>query len=373
MGRVFHYIKRWPCGGGMETILRYHFPEQDRSTNTDGDQRIELQPASNGAWSSIRTLASNSHLKSANSSGNLHLHYNGYGIDWDYDGVKSGNRWIYLHTDYPRLGQWLSRAGRHAAGVVCVSDTLAEKVKSVLPHLTEDRIWTVPLPVATAENHDGSVDPFKRDLVIGYAGRVQVEQKRLDRVAGFLQQLDVSNINYRMEFLGSGKAEEKLRRKFNSNSRVVFHGHKTGRAYWDVLKKWRYMVFFSDYEGLPLTLLEGLGAGVIPVYPDHYDGRGRFARSFPDSLYEAGNPVAAARLIVNMETGAPGRTIETLRERTTKFLAPHNKQSYLEKFRQWNRAAESPDGAIRNACFPAFLPAWVYHRYNRILQSGTIL
>ena len=51
------------------------------------------------------------------------------------------------------------------------------------------------------------------------------------------------------------------------SDRTVFHGRKSGDEYYSVLSGWDFITSVSDYEGLPISMLEAFSAGVLRLCP----------------------------------------------------------------------------------------------------------
>jgi glycosyltransferase involved in cell wall biosynthesis len=102
-------------------------------------------------------------------------------------------------------------------------------------------------------------------LRLGYAGRIERGQKRLDLLPGLLDALDARGLDYRFELTGTGALLPGLQQRLGA--RVRFHGRLPEEAYWRILSGWDAAVYFSEHEGGPIALLEAMSVGAIPFYP----------------------------------------------------------------------------------------------------------
>ncbi len=290
--------------------------------------------------------------------------YNGYGLGWGIAAEPTARRILYLHSDYPGFNRWVARLAPHADAVLCCNAALRGKTLRAVGRFGDGRVFAVPLPVDMAEEPPMGPPHSGGPVVIGYSGRVQVAQKRLDRLGAFFAALETAGIDYRFEILGEGDALPDLRRRFAENPRVTFHGHRTGDDYRDILRGWKYLFFCSDYEGLPVSLLEGVAAGAVPVYPDFHGGADWPGRLDPALLYPNGDVGAAAEVVRRVETTWGPAPWALFRKRARTLLAEHTPDNYLAAFDAAMGAVAvlPPRRRPRPAPWLRFTPLWLAHR-----------
>lgn len=260
------------------------------------------------------------------------IYHNFWGMAFFADLDNAKRRIGVLHTDTPGLASWLKQLRGLADGALCVSKPLLDLVKQALPELGEGRTALLPYPV-TRERAEVSQSPIlSRPIILGFAGRLSFEQKRVDRFPELIEALDRLRVDFRFEFLGDGPQANWLKRRFEDDRRVKFHGRLSGAAYWDVLKRWDAIVFVSDYEGLPIALIEALAVGVLPVVPSVGSGADAYVRYVSeDLLYEPGRTDAAAAAIRTL-TQASHSEIQKLRSRANSVVEPHLGDCYQRVF-----------------------------------------
>ena len=80
--------------------------------------------------------------------------------------------------------------------------------------IQEGRAIHLPVPIQTFPEVLSRHRPplAHRPIRLGFVGRVDHEQKRVERFVPLLAALDHSGLDYTMEFLGSGNAEEHLKK-----------------------------------------------------------------------------------------------------------------------------------------------------------------
>lgn len=290
----------------------------------------------------------------------------------DLDGAT--RRILVIHGDGPcmenleEVAQWLD-------GILCVSEPLQASVRNRLKTWDPLRIGILPYPIQpmvdTSTEHPPIVD---RPFVFGFAGRWERNQKRVERLPVLIAALDRTGIPFRFELIGSGKERDWLESKFSNDHRVQLRGLFTGADYWKALQGWDAIVYVSDNEGLPITMLEALSLGVIPVFPVIASGGDEYAgRIDPDLLYPPGDMTLAAACIARLARMSTPE-IARLRSSCRAVVSPHLGDGYIETFSAFIRKVTSipriagakfpPRNLLRDLC-----PEAVYDRGGAILRG----
>lgn len=130
--------------------------------------------------------------------------------------------------------------------------------------------YGVPFPSdVRAGRHDAN-----HPLRILYLGRLIQAQKRVRCFPTILEWLKASSIPFHWTLAGEGPEREYLERTM-TGSRTQTLSFLGKVAYADVpslLSKQDILLLASDHEGLPLSLLEAMGHGVVPVISDLESG-----------------------------------------------------------------------------------------------------
>lgn len=149
---------------------------------------------------------------------------------------------------------------QHARSVLQRAPRLATKPVFYQPH-------GVPQPaVSRVADNDANV-PIR----IIYVGRLIREQKRVHLFPQILERLLASGRPFTWTIVGDGPELKRLRQSMVSRSahqNVVFTGHVSYSRVPELLADSDVSLLISDYEGLPLSLLEALSRGVVPVVSD---------------------------------------------------------------------------------------------------------
>jgi len=119
-----------------------------------------------------------------------------------------------------------------------------------------------------------SVEPPSSIFRLVYTGRLVEEQKRVSDVATALCAAVESMQNLEAWIVGEGSArpavEDIIRKK--GDGRVRLLGSVENAKIYDVLAQCHGLVLLSDYEGLPISMLEAMAAGVVPICLDMRSG-----------------------------------------------------------------------------------------------------
>ncbi|MBQ7154966.1 MAG: glycosyltransferase family 4 protein [Synergistaceae bacterium] len=146
---------------------------------------------------------------------------------------------------------------RHAAGVICVSESVRDSLTPYLP----PRTVTIPNGVRKPRfSWDGKYFPDRRKfLYVGYLSKrkgLDVALQALGRLTGYDWSLDVvGDGSHREEF-------EKMCVELGLSERVKFWGFRDDAE--EFMSRSSCLLFPSHQEGLPLTVNEALAVG-LPV------------------------------------------------------------------------------------------------------------
>ena len=247
-----------------------------------------------------------------------------------------------LHSHWEGADDLLRASAGLLDGMLCVSAATVDLARANLPQLAPDRIAWLPYPVDPPPVQLPERPPPRAELVIGYCGRIQQVQKRVERLPRLARELRAAGIPHRWELLGDGPQRGQLERDMAAvGVPCRFHGILTGEAYWRVLADWDLIVFTSDFEGLPIAMLEAMSGGVVPVFPNvDCGGRDYTRRVAPELVYNAGDLRAAAQAVswLRSQTGDTRRDLE---RRSVAAAAPHGGDAYGRTFASFVRDVAS--------------------------------
>ena len=239
-----------------------------------------------------------------------------------------------VHSQWPHLDYQLSQLRGSLDGIFCDSQAIADYVLSCLPELCPKRVRHLPVPSQIAPEQFLKRRPSQRHrpIVLGFVGRLDFAQKRVDRFPSLLKHLQEEGIDCEIQFLGSGDASETLPSKFPKNSPVHFFGRKSGSEYWDIMSNWDYVIYTSDHEGSPLAMIESMSVGNIPIFPRIGSGGDLIIQEIdPSLLYEQENWSSVSSIIKNWNK-RDDDSIHAVRTRCREISLTHSPESYHEQF-----------------------------------------
>ncbi len=260
------------------------------------------------------------------------LYYNFWGVPFFADLDGATRRIGYLHSRWPGLEHQIGSLRGLLDGVLCISEPLRQFAAARLPELGADRVFLLPTPVDRRSSDTIKPPLAGRRLVLGYSGRMIKEAKRVDRLPALVEALDNAKLNYELHLVGDGPSLPWLRSRLGNHPRTVIHGRLTGERYWDVMRTLDAIVFVSDYEGLPVSLLEALSVGSVPLFPKIGGGGEAYARQVsPDCVYEPNSFSQLVMFLACLER-MPQARLQELRDRCGAAVQQHIGDSYRHAF-----------------------------------------
>lgn len=114
--------------------------------------------------------------------------------------------------------------------------------------------------------------PQPKEKIVLYAGRLVRTHKRVDRLLKIWQRIEPSHPDWRLLIVGDGEERASLEAQAArlALKRVEFMGHRTDME--SFYRRASFICLTSNFEGLPMSLMEGQQYGVIPVSFDSYAG-----------------------------------------------------------------------------------------------------
>ena len=335
--RLTHFFTYFRNLGGVQSILkRHHSREQDSHFLFSFEANNFKEPNISGlgvdGWDSIRCIRKKLAKHSDLFPNSVAVCHNMWGLQFLAQLIPAKRRIGILHSDWTTLRPFLQSQKELLDGVLCVSNTLMELVAECLPELSKDnRIQLIPYPIDGVPIIPNRMSLVKRPVIIGWIGRMQEEQKRVDRLPSLLKAFDDAQIDYRFELLGDGPMQEWLEKQLPAN-RTVFHGRKSGDDYYSTLSKWDFITSVSDYEGLPISMLEALSAGVLPLYPTIGSGGDEYAEKLSSNFVWEAFQFEQAASKLNLLLKQPEATLHQSRLNALNLTARHSESEYFRIF-----------------------------------------
>jgi glycosyltransferase involved in cell wall biosynthesis len=334
--RVVHLSGVFGGLGGVENILQDHYA-RDSQYGLDSKFIVLFEPPTPG-WPRVHFLNWNFDLQIRKARNRLRsalldlspfdicvLHTE-FGWPTFLDLLGDVRRISYIHSDIPKLKDWLPSRSRAVDGAIVVSVGLARRFLDCHPDFPPDRLLRSRYPIdppptvsALRKPGDGA-----HSWTLGFCGRICAEQKRLDRFPELVAQLATLGARVRYEFLGDGDLRSRLETQFPDRNRFVFHGRKPRAEIWNYFAQWDLILFTSDYEGTPIALLEAMAAGTLPIHPKIGSGGDDYAAAIsPNLVYPAGDMQAMAQSI-SWLIQQPAEQLAEFRARAMALAQPHH-------------------------------------------------
>lgn len=330
--------------GGMQSLVQHHLTH-DAGSGFDGHyvsffERHDPAPDRVDAlgwsgWTTIHQMRQAAAAVFRQRSSGTAVYHSCWGVLFLADLDGSHRRLGYLHGIPPDMEAILTAQEGLLDGIIAVSEPLADLATRCLPKLGPGRICMVPLPINPRARECQHTPLEGRPIRIGYSGRLVKAIKRVDRLPELVQRLSASGLDFRLELLGDGIDGPWLRKQFTGNEKVIFHGTKGGDAYWNILGNWDVQINTSDSEGTPVSLLEGLCCGVLPLFPEIDSGGVAYAKWVDPSLvYRPGDMQAAAQILIQLKRTSAA-TMDLWREKSRQAVRNHTPEAYQSVFRSF--------------------------------------
>ena len=341
-----HYFTHFSSLGGVQSILGAHL-KYDELAGLNPSLLAFFDPTHSDLtntkvsglnWTG-KTSIHTARLSFKNSeSGKVHdccIYHDLWGLAFLADLDHCHHRIGAIHSHWPHLEHQLNQLDGFLDGVFCDSQALADIAMEAIPSLKPDRAIHLPVPIKTCPA------PFRmkrepmhdRALRLGFVGRLDHLQKRVERFIPLAKYLDQRGFEYELEFLGDGTARPALETAFRGKNNIQLHGKQSGNAYWHILGKWDFVIYTSDFEGSPLAMQEALNAGCIPIFPKIKCG-GDLVVSHIDRglLYDPEDYASIADTLSHWKT-LPNAQVEKARRQGVQISSEYAADKYHEKFR----------------------------------------
>ena len=182
--------------------------------------------------------------------------------------VPSGiARYAMIQTDESGIYQALRDFVPWLDGIIGVSSQIIAELNKQ-PEFSSIKKIAIPYGIDFGEEQSIEERCLNAPLQLIYVGRVIEEQKRVSRLLELARGLQKSGIPFDLHMIGSGPEEKLFRNPEAESLGIHWHGSLPNGEIREHLRQAHLFVLLSDYEGLPLALLEAMGEGVVPVVSD---------------------------------------------------------------------------------------------------------
>jgi glycosyltransferase involved in cell wall biosynthesis len=171
------------------------------------------------------------------------------------------------HSDDPAHYAHCLKLGSTWNGIVAVSRVIADHLKALDPALA-DRMHTIPYGVALPSSSGLTPRSPQTPLRLLYAGRLIRYQKRIFDLLCILDALANRNVPVELTVVGSGTDEREFLQAAAQalvSGRIRFMGAMANHHVQTLMTQADVFLLPSAFEGLPVSLLEAMAHGVVPV------------------------------------------------------------------------------------------------------------
>jgi glycosyltransferase involved in cell wall biosynthesis len=214
---------------------------------------------------------------------------------------------MWVQADDGDYYEQVYRLGRYCDAVVCVSQLIRDKVVALNPALS-DRAHVIPNSSVWRDDVVGRRPRRSRVLRIVYAGRLVQYQKRVLDFVDLAKGFDNTGVTYQITLIGAFPASGGLKETFElaaaehlRSGRIRLAGRMTREQILAELDVGDFFVLLSEFEGLPLALVEAMARGCVPVAAEMESGVPEIVRSGENGLVVQGRDYDRwARILVEL-------------------------------------------------------------------------
>jgi glycosyltransferase involved in cell wall biosynthesis len=172
-----------------------------------------------------------------------------------------------------------------------------------MPEFARVPVSYLPYGVPMCRDIELPTRDFTRPLRILYLGRLSQEQKRVRLFPEILRQLCDNGLPFHWTIAGVGEESSFLETNLKTGSphqTISFAGPVPYAGVPAMLNQHDIYLLASDYEGLPLSLLEAMGRGLVPVVSDLKSGIGDVVDKSNGQLVPLNDVSGYARAIIHL-------------------------------------------------------------------------
>jgi glycosyltransferase involved in cell wall biosynthesis len=184
----------------------------------------------------------------------------------------------WLQADDGDYYEQAYRLGRYCNALVCVSQCIKDKITAHNPAIGERATVIHNASLWEREIVRRRRLPGRR-LKIVYTGRLVQYQKRILDFVELAHALDRERVPYTISLIGDFATHDEARELFAKAAKahletgtIVLPGRLPRGRILQELSKNDFFVLLSDFEGLPLALVEAMARGCVPVVADADSG-----------------------------------------------------------------------------------------------------
>ena len=174
-----------------------------------------------------------------------------------------------LHSDQDEHYLHAYRMAYYWDRIITVSSTIRRRLLSINPGLTaKTELIRYGIPIGSVNQKELARQRNSNPIRLVYTGRLVQEQKRILDFVELAECLERREIDFRLTIIGEGEDQEELASRmqtFIDRGQVRLPGRLSRGDVFRELKQHHAFCLLSDYEGLPLSMLEAMATECVPV------------------------------------------------------------------------------------------------------------
>lgn len=205
------------------------------------------------------------------------------------------------HSDDPVYYEAYSLWQEFVDQYMVISSRMKQKI--LLCGITEEKITYLKWQIFCKENLYRIWSEEKKDLQIGYAGRVTTVSKRVDLLVDLASRLQKRNIGFQINIAGIGDYGETLQQRIQDNNLqkyISLKGYINRKDIPDFWNKQDIMINCSELEGHSLSQSEAMAEGAVPVITDVSGARDDVTDGYNGYIVDIGDIDAMADRICEL-------------------------------------------------------------------------
>lgn len=230
------------------------------------------------------------------------------------------------------------RLGRYCNALVCVSERICKQVAALNPVIGEHSVVIHNSSVRrqdVADERPAIPARRRRKMRLIYTGRLVQYQKRILDFIDLACALDGAGVPYELTLAGDFSTHEDATRELFetraaahlADGRIRLPGRLRRDEILEQLSANDFFVLLSDFEGLPLSLVEAMARGCVPVTAEMHSGIPEAITHGQDGLIMQGRDYGAwAQTLATLWRDAPRMASMSKRARATvlaRFTVEH--------------------------------------------------
>lgn len=250
----------------------------------------------------------------------------------------------WVQADEGNYYEQTYRLGRYCNAVVCVSERIKSTVAEHNPMIGR-RAHVIHNSSVSEREVVKKKSVQRKKLRLIYTGRLVQYQKRVLDFIDLACSLDRIGVAYELTLIGEFSAYENIHELFRTKAkehlkdgRIRLPGRATRTQILKALSEHDIFLLLSDFEGFPLSLVEAMARGCVPVVAEMESGIGEVITSGKNGLIVNGRDYSEwARLLAKLwkdrkrVSQLSKAACKTVQER---FTVEHVASQFDELFRQ---------------------------------------